>query len=141
MGIREAELTVVTTSVSLLPFILADKDTLNNGTVDNNTQYDAAVEQKINNIEDWHQMALSSGFDTYSDPATGFAVFTELAHLKQGGGLCAGMDDTYLINQPDAVVPGVHSHIDQLEDVHLSLNTGKLCPGPPSQHPYPIPTY
>jgi len=90
--------TVVTTSVSLSPSILAGEETVhttpNNSAADNNTQdesKDAAAEQKTNDIEDLHQMALLSGSDTYSDPATGFTVFTELAHLKRGkccGSMC-----------------------------------------------------
>lgn len=37
---------------------------------------------------DVHQAALAAGHQTYVDPATGFRVFTELAHLQRGS--CCG---------------------------------------------------
>jgi len=42
-------------------------------------------------IEDLHTQALHQNSETYKDPATGFTVFTELAHLKRGrccGSIC-----------------------------------------------------
>ena len=42
----------------------------------------------INDMEDLHQQALQQGLYTYKDPATGFTVFTELAHQKRG--VCCG---------------------------------------------------
>lgn len=38
----------------------------------------------ITDIEELHKIAVREGSTTYIDPATGFMVFTELAHLKRG---------------------------------------------------------
>lgn len=38
----------------------------------------------VDSIEDLHRHALLRGSTTYIDPATGFTVFTELAHLQRG---------------------------------------------------------
>ena len=42
----------------------------------------------ITDVEELHQQALKQGLHTYKDPATGFTVFTELAHQKRG--VCCG---------------------------------------------------
>jgi len=45
----------------------------------------------ITDIEDLHRHAIMNKQSTYIDPATGFTVFTELAHLKRGrccGNMC-----------------------------------------------------
>jgi len=45
----------------------------------------------IDDIEELHKTAMLKGSTTYIDPATGFTVFTELAHLRRGkccGNLC-----------------------------------------------------
>lgn len=41
-----------------------------------------------NDIEELHQAALAQGLTTYTDPHTGFMVFTEKAHLNRG--TCCG---------------------------------------------------
>lgn len=46
------------------------------------------AEMVVGDIEDIHRQALRHGDLTYNDPATGFTVFTELAHLKRG--VCCG---------------------------------------------------
>eukprot|EP01065_Artemidia_motanka_P010312 TRINITY_DN15452_c0_g1_i1.p2 TRINITY_DN15452_c0_g1~~TRINITY_DN15452_c0_g1_i1.p2 ORF type:complete len:331 (+),score=93.79 TRINITY_DN15452_c0_g1_i1:61-993(+) len=35
-------------------------------------------------IEDLHRVACNAGEETYTDPATGFTVFTRVAHLRRG---------------------------------------------------------
>ena len=50
-----------------------------------------ATTTQILDIEDLHKHAVLSKSNTYIDPATGFTVFTEYAHLKRGkccGNLC-----------------------------------------------------
>lgn len=45
----------------------------------------------IDDIEELHKNAMLKGSTTYVDPATGFTVFTELAHLRRGkccGNMC-----------------------------------------------------
>lgn len=45
----------------------------------------------VTDIEDLHRQAINNKESTYIDPATGFTVFTELAHLKRGrccGNMC-----------------------------------------------------
>ena len=45
----------------------------------------------IDDIEELHKNAMLKGSTTYIDPATGFTVFTELAHLRRGrccGNMC-----------------------------------------------------
>jgi len=46
---------------------------------------------QIDDIEEIHKNAMLRGSTTYIDPATGFTVFTELAHLRRGkccGSMC-----------------------------------------------------
>jgi len=38
----------------------------------------------MHDIEELHQLAVRQGLSTYTDPATGFMVFTEVAHLRRG---------------------------------------------------------
>ena len=38
----------------------------------------------MHDIEDLHQIAVRNQRKTYTDPNTGFTVFTEYAHLKRG---------------------------------------------------------
>lgn len=50
-----------------------------------------ALPEPIDDIEELHQNAMLKGSTTYIDPATGFTVFTELAHLRRGkccGNIC-----------------------------------------------------
>eukprot|EP00957_Ditylum_brightwellii_P106038 8088409-Ditylum_brightwellii.AAC.1 len=63
-----------------------------------------------------------------------FCVGTNKAHqethhnlLATGGGLSAGMDNTYLGGLPDAVVPTVAMHRAQLREVGLELNASKTA--------------
>ena len=45
----------------------------------------------VDDIEELHKNAMLKGSTTYIDPATGFTVFTELAHLRRGrccGNMC-----------------------------------------------------
>ena len=39
-------------------------------------------------IEDLHAAACEGGLDTYTDPATGYSVFSALSHLRRGA--CCG---------------------------------------------------
>jgi cob(I)alamin adenosyltransferase len=50
-----------------------------------------AQPKPIDDIEELHKNAMLKGSTTYIDPATGFTVFTELAHLRRGkccGNMC-----------------------------------------------------
>ena len=52
-----------------------------------NTMTMPSKDDNIDDIEDFytkHDDALSRGENTYTDPTTGFMVFTELTHLKRG---------------------------------------------------------
>ena len=40
------------------------------------------------NAEEAHRLACEAGLKHYTDPETGFVVFTELAHLERGS--CCG---------------------------------------------------
>lgn len=42
----------------------------------------------LQDIEDLHRVAVKQGARTYTDPETGFMVFTEVAHLQRG--VCCG---------------------------------------------------
>ncbi len=51
----------------------------------------ATRNQELLDIEDLHQKAVMHKSNTYTDPKTGFTVFTEYAHLKRGkccGNMC-----------------------------------------------------
>jgi cob(I)alamin adenosyltransferase len=47
-----------------------------------------ATRASVLDIEDLHEAALAQGSTTYTDPNTGFTVFTALAHLQRG--ICCG---------------------------------------------------
>ena len=48
------------------------------------TDASTASSSAVVDIEELHQTSLLQGSTTYSDPSTGFTVFTELAHLQRG---------------------------------------------------------
>eukprot|EP01038_Epipyxis_sp_PR26KG_P006485 gene6485-8918_t len=67
--------------------------TANSNTVvekDNNNEfvaYSKVIDLKTD-IEDIHELACLAGEMTYTDPISGYTVFTEISHLKRGN--CCG---------------------------------------------------
>ena len=67
-----------------IPYRIAMISSMNNNNDDDNNS-------NLTDIEDLHNIAVSKLEQTYIDPATGFTVFTEVAHLKRGkccGNMC-----------------------------------------------------
>ena len=57
---------------------------VNNATTSHQCTSESEANAPITDIEELHHQAILDKQSTYIDPATGFTVFTELAHLKRG---------------------------------------------------------
>lgn len=59
---------------------------------------------KDTDVHTLHEAACARGEATYRDPATGYTVFTRLAHLKRGK--CCGSACRHCPYGHEAVIPG-----------------------------------
>jgi len=91
-------------------------------------------------IEEIHHQALYRKSTTYTDPSTGFLVFTELAHLQRGnccGNLCRhcpyGWENARTGQRREAIVksgdaPKIRARLEELDDMAAQAVVKALSP-------------